>query len=130
MVVEDRALALADDLAAQGQVGLAARLRGTVPESYEQCGEHVPLLREALEAVVLSASEHRDAADRVLAALDDLPAFIGRRGRVFVGVRMDGTYNAYWEEDDWLEEGPTEAPLEVALAWARERCDDIRRHDE
>jgi hypothetical protein len=129
MVVEDRALTLADDLATQGQVGLAARLRGTVPDSLGQGDEHVPLLREALEAVAQSAPAHKDAADRVLAALDDLPRFIGRRGRVFLGARMDGTFSAYWEEDDWLEQGPTKAPLEVALAWAERRSDDVRRND-
>lgn len=129
MVVENRALALADDLADQGRVGLSARLRGTVPDTLGQCDEHVPLLREALETVARFAPEHKAAAERVLAALNDLPTFIGRRGRVFVGVRMDGTWSAYWEEDDWLEEGPKNVPLDVALAWAGQRSDEVLRND-
>lgn len=128
MVVEDRALALADQLDALGLTGLAARVRGAVPETFGLCDGHVPLLREALHAVADATPVHAPAAARVLAALDDLPAFIGRRGRVWIARHRDGTFSAYWDEDDWLEEGPRAASLDVALAWAAARSDDVRRN--
>lgn len=130
MVVEDRALALADSLAMQGHAALAARLRGAVPETFGLCDEHVPLLRDALLAVVDGAPAYADVAGRVLTALDDLPAHIGRRGRVWVGANRDGTYSAFWDDADWLEQGPTDVPLAVALDWAAKRSDDVRRNDE
>lgn len=126
LVVEDRVLDLADDLHGQGQVALAARLRGTVPDFFGSCDEHVPLLREALHAVVVTSSGRKDAALRVLSALDDLPAAIGRRGRVWVGTSGEGAYSAYWEDEDWLEQGPEDVPLSDALAWASARSDDVR----
>lgn len=129
MVVEDRALTLANDLAAQGQVGLAARVRGAVPETFGLCDEHVPLLRDALVAVVGRAPAHALDATRVLAALDDLPAHIGRRGRVWVEANRDGTYSAFWDDTDWLEQGPVAVSLADALAWAARRSDDVRRND-
>lgn len=128
--MEDRAVALADDLAAQGFVGLAARVRGAVPETFGLCDEHVPLLREALTAVVETAPAHAPAATHVLAALDDLPAHIGRRGRVWVGSNGNGTYQACWDDADWLEQGPQNVALAEALAWAASRSDDVRRNDE
>jgi hypothetical protein len=118
MVVEDRALALADDLAMQGHAGLAARVRGAVPETFGLCDEHVPLLRDALTAVVEGAPTYADHVRRVLAVLDDLPSHIGRRGRVWVAANGDGTYSAFWDDADWLEQGPMDVPLADALAWA------------
>lgn len=130
MVVEDRALALANELAAQGHAGLAARVRGAVPETFGLCDEHVPVLRDALVAVTEVAPSHAAGATRVLAALDDLPAHIGRRGRVWVRMNRDGTYGAVWDDDDdWLEQGPLDVPLAVAVAWAAARSDDVRRND-
>ncbi|MBC7680550.1 MAG: hypothetical protein H7233_16425, partial [Pseudorhodobacter sp.] len=51
LVVEERALALTEELHEHEHQGLAARLRGTVPENFGLVDEHVPLLREALGAV-------------------------------------------------------------------------------
>lgn len=130
MVVEDRALALADVLAQAGAAGLAARLRGTVPETFGLCDEHVPLLHAALSAVITAAPAHKYSAARVLAALDDLPAHIGRRGQVWIAANREGTYSAFWDDADWLEQGPQEVPLGDALAWAARRSDDVRRNDE
>jgi hypothetical protein len=129
MVVEDRALDVADALVAAGHAGLAARLRETVPASFGRCDEHVPLLREVLAAVVGNVPAHAASAQKVLAALDDLPSSIGRRGQVWVGRNVDDSYSAYWADDDWLEQGPTDVPLDVVLAWAERRSSDIRRND-
>lgn len=130
MVVEDRALALADDLAVRGHAALAARVHGVVPETFGLGDEHVPLLRDALTAVIERVLVHADDARRVLAALADLPAHIGRRGRVWVGANMDGTYSAFWDDAEWLEQGPMDVPLADALAWAARRSEDVRRNDE
>jgi hypothetical protein len=131
IVVEDRALSLADAIERESPVW-AARLREVVPETFGLCDEHVPALRQVLDDVARSASRHSGAAVRILAALDDLPAHIGRRGRVWIGE--DGsreTYRAHWTDEDWLEEGPEGASLDAVLAWARRRTDDIwMPHDE
>lgn len=129
MVVEDRALALAEALDADGRTYAAARLRGAVPETFGLCDEHVPLLRDALTAIAEGAPPHADHARRVLAVLDDLPSHIGRRGRVWVRADGDGTYSAFWDDADWLEQGPTDVLLADALAWAAKRSDDVRRND-
>ncbi len=130
MVVEDRALALADELREQGHEGLAARLRGTVPETFGLGDEHVPLLREALATVIQKVPSQAEAAQKVLDALDDLPAFIGVRGRAYVSRdHEDGTYRAAWEDDDWLESGPARMALDDALAWAQRRSPDVQRLD-
>jgi hypothetical protein len=42
---------------------------------------------------------------------------------------VDDSYSAYWVDDDWLEQGPTDVPLDVVLAWAERRSSDIRRND-
>lgn len=120
---------MADDLAAAGQAGLAARIRGSVPETFGLCDEHVPLLREALHAVVATGSPHSDGASKALAALNDLPAHIGRRGQVWVGRSRRGAYSAHWTDDEWLEQGPLDVPLAEALTWAEARSDDVRRND-
>jgi hypothetical protein len=125
-VVEDRVLSLADAIASTSPV-LAARLREAVPETYGLCDEHLPLLREALSRVATSFPGHGVDVGRILAALDDLPAHIGRRGHVWIGREGARGYTAHWGDDeDWLEGGPDEVPLDAALAWARRRTDDIR----
>jgi hypothetical protein len=129
MVVEERALAIAEALQAEGHQYAAARLREAIPASLNLCDEHVPLLREALALAVTEAPQHAAAAKRVLAALDDLPAHIGRRGRVWVGSNGDGTYSVYWDDEHWLEQGPRDVSLSVALEWAAVRTDDVRRND-
>ena len=126
MVVEDRALALSDALDANGRTYLAARLRGAVPQTFGLCDEHVPLLRDALVAVVAEVSEYAASAAKVLAALDDLPAAVGRRGRVMVGRDRAGAYSAHWTDADWLEEGPEGVTLDAVLAWAEPRSSDVR----
>lgn len=130
LVVEDRALALADELHEHGHQGLAARLRGTVPEHFGFMDEHVPLPREALGAVLRDVPTQGPIAQKVVDVLDDLPAFIGVRGRAYVSRdHEDGTYRAIWEDDDWLESGPARMTLEAALAWAERRSDDVQRLD-
>lgn len=125
MVVEDRALALAERLTADGQVGLAARLRETVPETFGNCDEHVPMLRAALTRV-RELPEYDDDCRRILDAIDDLPRHIGRGGRVWLWQRPGGTYSCLWDADDWLEQGPEDATLEVVTEWAARRSDDVR----
>jgi hypothetical protein len=126
MVVEDRALALAERLLLNGQLGLGCRLRETVPETFGNCDEHVPLLRSALVSVELLPDYAADSR-KVLNALDDLPAHIGRRGRVWISPDIDGTYSSYWEEeDDWLEQGPEQCSREAVTLWAELRSDDVR----
>jgi len=130
VAVEDRALSLADAIASESPV-LAARLRETVPETYGRCDEHLPVLREALSSVATSLPEHGVDVGRILAALDDLPAHIGRRGHVWIGRDGVGDHTAYWGDDeDWLEGAPDGVSLDVALAWARRRTDDVRFSDE
>jgi hypothetical protein len=124
--VEDRVLSLADVLEADSPV-LAARLREAVPETFALCDAHVPVLRQFLDDVAGSGSRHSATAVRILAALDDLPSHIGRRGRVWIGHGEGDTYSALWDDDeDWLEDGPEFASLTAVLAWAWRRTDDIR----
>lgn len=128
--MEERALALADELHEQGHQGLAARLRGTVPENFGLVDEHVPLLREALGAVIRNVPTQAPVAQKVVNVLDDLPAFIGVRGRAYVSRdHEDGTYRTIWEDDDWLESGPHRMTLTDALAWAERRSHDVQRLD-
>ena len=118
-------LSLADAVEAESPV-LAAALREVVPESFGLCDEHVPLLRQELQRVAVSAPGHGAAVRRILAALDDLPGHIGRRGRVWVARDGVGdSYGAHWDDEDWLEQGPERAPLHVVLSWARRRSDEI-----
>jgi len=128
MVIEDRALALAEELDGQGQGGLAARLREAIPAGFGLGDEHVGFLRDVLVAVTDRTSPPQSsAAAKILAALDDLPAHIGRRGRVWVSEDSEGgTFSAYWDEDDWLEEGPQGVAKSEALLWAARRSDDVR----
>lgn len=125
-MVEDRALSLAEKLDAAGHSLRAAQLREVVPEGFGNCDEHVEGLRRALTAI-FGLSDFEEESRRILAALDDLPAVIGRRGRVWVSKDMHADeYSAYWDEDDWLEDGPQGVPLATALAWAERRSDDVR----
>jgi hypothetical protein len=129
IVVEERVLSLADAIASESPL-LAARLREAVPDDYGLCDEHLPPLRELLSRIAASVPEHGTAAGRILAALDDLPAHIGRRGHVWIGRDWADGYTAHWEDDeDWLEDGPNGVPLDAALAWARRRTDDVRMSD-
>ena len=61
----------------------------------------------------------------MLAALDDLPAFVGRRGRVWLSAQGNA-WSAYWDEQDWLEQGPEDATEAEVRAWAAVRSDDLR----
>jgi hypothetical protein len=126
-VVEDRALALADILDHEVPP-LAARIREVVPETFSSCDEQVPLLRALLTPVSDQLPRHKALSQQVLAALDDLPGRIGRRGQVWVARDgRDGTYSAFWDcEQGWLEQGPQATDLGSALDWARQRCDDVR----
>jgi len=128
VVVEDRVLSLADAVASESLV-LAARLRGAVPEDYGLCDEHLPVLREALRRIATSLPGHGTDVGRILAALDDLPAHIGRRGRVWIGDDGAGAYSAHWEDEDWLEGSPDGISFDAALTWARRRTDDVRMGD-
>ncbi|MDX6255370.1 MAG: hypothetical protein QOJ11_1704 [Frankiales bacterium] len=124
MVVEDRALAVAEALDAGGRGLQAARLREVVPESFGLCDEHVPLLRDRLRETVVVAPELAPLAKRILSALDDLPSFIGVRGTVWT-TWASGGYDAYWEEEDWLEGAPSGLDLDGVLAWANRRADRV-----
>jgi hypothetical protein len=125
MLIEDRALALANRLADDGEPLRAAVLRESVPETFGNCDEHVPCIRAALTDLS-SREEYADDCQKVLAAMDDLPTFLGRRGRVWVAREATTGYTAFWDEDDWLEQGPVEAPPEEVLFWAMRRSDDVR----
>jgi hypothetical protein len=130
LAVEDRALALADALESQ-HLMLAAHIREVVPETFGLCDEHLPLLRQALGLVSSQAPDHAAHSRQILEALDDLPRFIGRRGRVWIGRDRFGKCSAYWDDDeDWLEDGPTDVDLQTVLAWARRRSDDVRLPDD
>ena len=119
-------LSLADHLGNIDPV-LAARLREAVPDGLGGCDGHLPLLRDTLDAVKRRSQEGAEAAQKILDALDNLPAHIGKRGRVWITQdRTSATYSAFWDEDDWLEGGPDGVSREAALAWAGERSDDIR----
>ncbi len=122
LVVEDRVLTLADALAAAGLVLAAARLREVVPESYGLGDEHLPLLKDRLRDV--STPDLVASAQRILAALDDLPTVIGVRGTVRATWHPDG-FLAHWEEEDWLEGAPRGLDLDAVLAWAGRRADRI-----
>jgi len=87
------------------------------------CDEHVPLLRQAPQANAKYAPD----VNKILAVMDDLPSHIGRRGRVWVSQdRTTGSYSAFWDDDDWLEQGPEGVARETALAWAALRADHLR----
>ncbi len=124
-VVEDRALALAERLLEDGNLALGSRLRETVPETFGNCDEHVPMLRAALLAVE-ELPAFASESTKIINALNDLPGHLGRRGRVWIGCDLDGSYSSYWEEDDWLEQGPEDATREIVVGWAALRSDDVR----
>jgi hypothetical protein len=124
MAVEDRALAVAEALDASGRDLQAAQLREVVPEGFGLCDEHVPLLKDRLRETAGVAPALAPLVTRILAALDDLPAFIGVRGSVWATWTAEG-YEAYWEEEDWLEGAPVGLDLDDVLAWANRRADRI-----
>ena len=126
LVVEDRALSLADALESAGHALLAASLREVVPETYGLADEHLPMLKDRLREVSRTGPEFAAAAHRILAALEDLPAFIGVRGTVWARWESDG-FAAHWEEEDWLEAAPSGPALglDAVLAWANRRADRI-----
>ncbi|WP_157371596.1 hypothetical protein [Angustibacter sp. Root456] len=131
VAVEDRARSLAEVLAPIDP-GLAARLRECIPDGDGSCDEHLASLRAVVQQVATSRADCSAAAQRLLDAIDDLPAVIGRRGRVWVAEDLDqpGRFSAYWEGDPgWLEQGPENVPLDEVLAWARRRTDDLRKGD-
>lgn len=130
VVVEDRVLSLADELESEAPA-MAARLREVVPSTFGNVDMHEPEMRDALDDTARWSSAAAAQVARILAALDDLPAHIGRRGHVWIGHasdeegRDDG-YSAYWEDDDWLEQSPWRLGRDEVLAWARARSDDVR----
>jgi hypothetical protein len=127
LVVEDRAAQLADDLKPL-QPGLASHLADAASGSQGMCDAHVPMLKEALERVEHVAPDLAPHARKILTALNDLPAAIGRRGCVWIGRdSKTGLHSAHWEQgNQWLELGPENASLDQALAWAHRRTDDVR----
>ena len=130
VVVEDRVLALADELEATAPLW-AARLRENVPSHFGNADMHEGGMRQALEDTARSVSGAAAQVARILAAWDDLPGHIGRRGHVWIGHasdeegRDDG-YSAHWEDEDWLEQSPWRLDRDRVLAWARARSDDVR----
>lgn len=127
MVVEDRALALTEVLRADGLVLLGARSSEHVPELVAG-DDHTPVLRHVLETIAATVPGRTSAARRFLDALDDLPAFVGRRGRAWISELDDlGRVSVFWDDpDDWLEQGPHGVTPDVAMAWARRRTSDVR----
>ncbi|MDQ1682176.1 MAG: hypothetical protein QOH99_717 [Frankiaceae bacterium] len=127
IVIEDRALSLADELLAAGHALLAARLRETVPD-HVGTDEHLGMLTQQLQGVTTQTGVPASlaaGARRILIALEDLPATIGRRGRVWIAWSEDA-YFGHWEAgEQWLEEMPAAADLETVLRWARRRADEI-----
>ena len=80
-----------------------------------------------LEAVAAADVEYAPDVSTIVAALDDLPTYIGRRGQVWASQdHGTGTYSAYWSDDDWLEAGPEGVSREAVLEWAAVRTDDVR----
>ncbi|WP_460460271.1 hypothetical protein [Angustibacter peucedani] len=78
-----------------------------------------------------SLADHPDRWDdvqRVLSALDDLSAVLGRRGVVHV-TDLDDGWTADWEDGDRLEQGPLGAARAEVAAWAARRSDDVRGLD-
>jgi hypothetical protein len=83
------------------------------------------MLRSALTAVG-QLPEYAADSGEILDALDDLPSYVGRRGRVRIGRDLEDSYSWYWEEDDWLELGPERASMAAVTQWAALRSDDVR----
>jgi hypothetical protein len=130
VVVEDRVLSLADALEGEAPL-MAVRLREAVPRTYGLCDEHLPVLRAALADTATRWPATAEPAGRILAALDDLPAHIGRRGVVWIGRSMDDEgdesgYSAHWTDEDWLEGSPEHLDPDEVLSWARARTEDVR----
>jgi hypothetical protein len=124
VVVEDRAEAVAEQLAGLGDRDGAARVRALLP-ARAGGDAHLPALRAVLAEVAASGLPEglRGLAARVVAAVDDLPAAVGVRGTVWAGWRGVG-YAPVWLDDAGpLQEGPREADLATTLAWARARAE-------
>jgi hypothetical protein len=124
MVVEDRALAVAEALDATGCDLHCALLREVVPDSLGFGDDHVPMLKDRLRQAERVAPALAPMVQRILAALDDLPAFIGVRGTVWATWTAEG-YDAHWAEEDWLEGAPGGLDLDDVLVWANRRADRI-----
>lgn len=126
VVVEDRAEALADALAELGDRDRAGRLRAVLAGSVVPgaADAHLPALRAALDDVAASGLPGPlvGLAARVRAAVDDLPAALGVRGSVWAGWRHVGYSPTWLDSTGPLEEGPADADLATALAWARRRA--------
>ncbi|GAB2929980.1 hypothetical protein GCM10027047_28230 [Rhodococcus aerolatus] len=127
VVVEDRAEALADALAVLGDRERARRLREVLSGALiagPTADAHLPALRAALHDVATSGlpAPLVAAAVRVRDAVDDLPAALGVRGSVWAGWRHVGYSPTWLDATGPLEQGPADADLATALAWARRRA--------
>lgn len=141
--LEGRVALLADRLRVSSHADIGSYLGELVPDgAAPDDDDHLPELRIRLARVaadpVLDDPLRLEAA-RLLDVASDLPAAIGRTGRVWIAWwsarrPQDAAvhpphYLCYWEgladDSGLLENGPNFDDLHDALTWARRRADNI-----